>query len=84
MEIGLTENKEIYLKKVYLGVLFISDDGEELGVCMRDSGFEIAVTHPDTGLVRVFEIKKGLMAELISNKQDATEEYTCGDSNNYA
>lgn len=40
MKIEVRDN-EIYLKDVFSGVGFESPDGEMLGVCMRDGGFEI-------------------------------------------
>lgn len=35
-----SENNNFVIRECYSGVLFISDDKEELGICMRDSGFE--------------------------------------------
>lgn len=35
-----SKNNEIILREVYSGVGLISNDGEEFGICMRDSGFE--------------------------------------------
>jgi len=43
MKIDVTEDGSIRLKDVFNGVLFETDDGEKLGVCMRDGGFEISV-----------------------------------------
>jgi len=40
MKIGTTDNGEILLTEVYSGVLLRTDDGETMGICMRDSGFE--------------------------------------------
>ena len=40
MDIKVDADGTMTLRKVYCGVLFESDSGEELGVCMRDSGFE--------------------------------------------
>jgi hypothetical protein len=40
MEISVGENGELELKKVYNGIVLISDSGEKLSICMRDSGFE--------------------------------------------
>ena len=41
MKIEVNENREIVLKEVFSGVGFVSPDDEELGVCMRDGGYEI-------------------------------------------
>jgi len=41
VKLEVNENSEIILKEVYSGIGFVSDAGEELNICMRDSGFEI-------------------------------------------
>lgn len=43
MKIDVTEEYNIRLRDVFNGVLFETDEGEKLGVCMRDGGFEISV-----------------------------------------
>ncbi len=40
MKIEVGEKQEIILKEVYSGVTLVSGEGEKLGICMRDSGFE--------------------------------------------
>jgi hypothetical protein len=40
MKIGTTDKGEILLTEVYSGVLLRTNDGETMGICMRDSGFE--------------------------------------------
>jgi hypothetical protein len=40
MKINTTDKGEILLTEVYSGVLLRTDDGETMGICMRDSGFE--------------------------------------------
>lgn len=40
MKIDATDKGEIILTEVYSGVLLRTDDGETMGICMRDSGFE--------------------------------------------
>lgn len=40
MEIEINENREIVLKKVYNGIKLETSDGEFMGICMRDTGFE--------------------------------------------
>ena len=40
MKITVNENREIILKEVYSGVGLETRDGEFMGICMRDSGFE--------------------------------------------
>ena len=43
MKIDVTAEYNIRLRDVFSGVLFETDEGEKLGVCMRDGGFEISV-----------------------------------------
>jgi hypothetical protein len=40
MKINTTDKGEILLTEVYSGVLLRTNDGETMGICMRDSGFE--------------------------------------------
>lgn len=40
MKINATDKGEILLTEVYSGVLLRTNDGETMGICMRDSGFE--------------------------------------------
>ncbi len=43
MKIDVTSDMTIRLKEVFNSVLFETEEGEELVVCMRDGGFEIGV-----------------------------------------
>ena len=40
MEIEVNANGRLVLKKVFVGIELITEDGETLSICMRDSGFE--------------------------------------------
>ena len=40
MKINAIDKGEILLTEVYSGVLLRTNDGETMGICMRDSGFE--------------------------------------------
>lgn len=40
MIVRVLDDYSIALEKVFSGVLLISPDKEEFGICMRDSGFE--------------------------------------------
>jgi len=40
MKLSVTDDYGIQLEEVYSGVLLVSNDKEEFGICMRDSGFE--------------------------------------------
>ena len=37
-----TDTMDVVIKEAFLGVQFVTEDGERLSVCMRDSGFEIS------------------------------------------
>ncbi len=41
MEIDVTEDGTIRFKKVFNSIVLESEDGEQLAVCMRDTGFEV-------------------------------------------
>ena len=40
MKIEVLPDYSFVLKEVFSGVLLVSRDNEEFGICMRDSGFE--------------------------------------------
>lgn len=40
MKIEVEENNAIVLKEVYNGIVLKTNDNDEFGICMRDSGFE--------------------------------------------
>ena len=40
MKIVEKDNGEIVFTKVFSGMLLETEDGEQLGICMRDTGFE--------------------------------------------
>ena len=40
MKISVDENRAILLEEVFSGVMLKTRDGEKMGICMRDSGFE--------------------------------------------
>lgn len=42
MKITVNEDRSIVLKEVYSGIILETSDGETMGICMRDSGFEFS------------------------------------------
>lgn len=40
MKITTTENNEIQLEEVFNSIILKTKDGEEMSICMRDTGFE--------------------------------------------
>lgn len=43
-----TDSLEVRIQEAFLGIQFVSDSGEHLAVCMRDTGFEIHYWQPST------------------------------------
>lgn len=65
IEIGI--NREFILKDVFSSVVFVTADGEELSVCMRDSGFEICYS----GIW--YEAKNGFVPSALSSQNRQIE-----------
>lgn len=61
-----TEVMQVELREVFLGVFFTSPDGEQLGVSMRDSGFEVSYNG------KMYEFKNNLV-ELMGLVIDRVE-----------
>ena len=40
MKVSVGPEREIEIREAFNGVSLITDDGEQLGICMRDGGFE--------------------------------------------
>jgi hypothetical protein len=40
MKLTVSEDNELMITECFSGVLLRTRDGEEIGICMRDSGFE--------------------------------------------
>jgi hypothetical protein len=65
MELTLNEKNEITLKKVFSGIGFETSDGEFLGVCMRDTGFEFNYLTKNSKTERNwYEAKNGVVKKL--------------------
>ena len=47
MRIDVTENGTIRLKEVFNSVMFETEEGDKLVVCMRDGGFEVGIKNPN-------------------------------------
>ena len=43
MKVDITEERNIKLTEVFNSVLFETEEGEKIAVCMRDGAFEIGV-----------------------------------------
>lgn len=55
MKIEVGENGEIIVKEIYNGITLLSNSGEKLSICMRDTGFEIVYEN------KKYEAKKGIV-----------------------
>lgn len=72
MKIEVNEKNGITLKEVYTGVSLETSDGETMGICMRDSGFEFSYQG------KWYEAKNGVLKEMklrtniIDSKSQAT------------
>lgn len=71
MKIEVDENNEILLTEVYSGVGLETRDGEFLGVCMRDTGFEF--NYNGTW----YEAKNGVVQKLGADASDNVDNDTC-------
>ena len=40
MKIEVNENSEIEFREVFNGITLVTNEGERINICMRDSGFE--------------------------------------------
>ncbi len=58
MKIEVDNNRQIVLKEVFSGVLLETRDKEQLGICMRDTGFEI--TYGD----EIYSFQQGTVTNL--------------------
>ena len=59
MKVEVNEKFGLTLKEVFAGVTFLTKEGEELGVCMRDGGFEITIAGN-----KKFRIKDGMLESM--------------------
>lgn len=84
MKITVGEERELILTQVYNSVVFKSDDNQELIVCMRDGGFEIAIKDYSIKANEIFykwfRINLDGISEMFSlPKQDKSiKETSCG------
>lgn len=42
-----TDVQDVLITEAYIGPKLVTNDGEELSVCMRDNGFEVTYMDPD-------------------------------------
>jgi hypothetical protein len=73
MELSVNERGTIELKEVYNPIKLISDEKEELIVCMRDSGFEIMYQGKNYSL-KENELKEMRNFKNVKSNKDTIEE----------
>jgi len=80
MKIDVNDERQIVLKEVFSGVLLETEEGNKVGICMRDDTFEISVIKKDGEVIwhrvdpesgDITEMKKVLVFD---------EGYTAGDT----
>jgi hypothetical protein len=62
MRIDIDEQHNLRLKEIYNGVIIETNSGEELFLCMRDSGFEISYGD------KRYSLQKGDINEMTFEK----------------
>ena len=67
MKINTTDKGEILLTEVYSGILLKTNDGETIGICMRDSGFEFNYNGD------WYSAQKGVVTKCVTEN---TQKYT--------
>jgi len=73
MTIEVNENGDMQLGKVYSGVVFVTEDKERFGICMRDTGFEFCYAG------KWYEAKGGEIRPLasVTTTIEHTEKAAC-------
>jgi hypothetical protein len=63
MKIDVNENRTLNLTRIYIPIALTTENGEEMGLAMRDSGFEIVycghLIELKEGKLRVHEVEDG-------------------------
>lgn len=73
MKITVNEDRSLQIEEAYVGPVFKTSDGETLGVCMRDSGFEITYKAPGS-TERWFSLQNGKLEEMGVNESQPKRE----------
>lgn len=62
--IDLNDERAICFKEVFSGVMFETEEGERLSVCMRDGAFEICTGHRDTTPIKWYSVSTNGIDQL--------------------
>ena len=71
----IAEKNDLVITEAYSGVLLRTEDGEELGICMRDSGFEFTYQGKN------YSAQRGILKPMVCSCK-STKKLTNGCSNN--
>ena len=58
-----TEVQDVLVTEAYIGLKLVTNDGEELAVCMRDNGFEVTYIDDDD-VEHVYSFNNGFVRRL--------------------
>lgn len=58
-----TDVQNVLITEAYIGPKLVTDDGEELSVCMRDNGFEITYIDDDN-VEHIYSFHNGFVRRL--------------------
>lgn len=73
MEIDLIKGGIIRFKEVYDRIVFETETGDKLVVCMRGNGFEIAVNQIDTRGIETFNwytVEYGMLTPILDKNEE--------------
>lgn len=75
MKVTVNEQKVIQLEEIFNGITLKTPDGEEMNICMRDSGFEFTYQN------QRYSAQKGIIQEVnikTDSNEDESMPCTCG------
>ena len=84
MKIDIDERGTMILKEVFNSVLFETEEGEQLAVCMRDGAFEIAVLDNSIKDPQRKHYKWYVASSRGIGRQHLTAKMECGNDNSHS
>ncbi len=83
MKLSVGENREILLEEVYSGVLLKTRDGETMGICMRDTGFEFSYQNvwysAQNGIIKPMKVSE--RGNILVDQAESGNDCNTGNSN---
>jgi len=75
MKIDIDQHNNLRLKEVFSGILLETEEGNQIGVCMRDDTFEINVLPKDrTGHWHRVDMQRSKIVSMANNHMEPTGE----------